>query len=344
MKAFSSAIHTGKILFIEELNIGKPNGLEDILFLTISCLCSTLWVDFAGISSALGSSREILSLWWSHPSLLLHVNKLNPHSYLCLLSLSLPFTIHVMFAQFTTQQVFPLLPLKGQWAHEKKSVCLHTSPPRVPIRPKPGCCVLLSHRWCCGEETGVNPEGWERISACFNKQRSPDCWEGSESQARVCVCVGVCVREWGRHTGLCVTQGQIDRAASACSSKGNQGKITLSSSSSVPLLNAALPCAEDAPGLCQDASWQSCAENGMFLFFKGSWFICATSDSITYSWSLPSGLPVRAQILPQTSKIQIGKTPCITFHYYFCCCFLAEWNWELSNLSLVKKTHTLISL
>lgn len=85
-----------------------------MFYFRLSAVCSAPWVDFAGISSALGAPRETLSLWWSHPSLLIHVNTLNPHSYLCLLPLSLSFTIHVMFAQFTTQQVFPLLTLKGQ--------------------------------------------------------------------------------------------------------------------------------------------------------------------------------------------------------------------------------------
>lgn len=32
MKAFLSAIHISKILFIQQLNVSKPNGLEEILF------------------------------------------------------------------------------------------------------------------------------------------------------------------------------------------------------------------------------------------------------------------------------------------------------------------------
>lgn len=73
-------------------------------------------------------------------------------------------------------------------------------------------------------------------------------------------------------------------------------------------------------------------------------FIYVTSDSTTYSWSLPAGLPVRTEILSQTPKIWIGKAPRVSFHDYFCFSFLLKWNWDLFNISLEKKTHTQIGL
>lgn len=99
---------------------------------------SAVFVQLSGLIlqvKALGASRETLSLQRSHPSLLLHVNKLNPHSHLCLLPLSLSFTVHVMFAQFTTQQVFPLLTLKGQessWKNLSVSTHHHQECPSGP--------------------------------------------------------------------------------------------------------------------------------------------------------------------------------------------------------------------
>lgn len=82
------------------------------------------------------------------------------------------------------------------------------------------------------------------------------------------------VQERAAHTARRYS-GHIYRAAAEI-----KEKLILSSCSRVFLLNAAWPCAEDAAGLCQDVS---CEENGMFLFFKGFWFMCVTSDSIAYS-------------------------------------------------------------
>lgn len=162
--------------------------------------------------------------------------------------------------------------------------------------------------------------------------------------ANVCVCVCRCVWENWRaipRRTCCIAQDQVYRAASGCSSYRNQGKNDC-------VLLAKCTSVECCFALCWGCFWVSVRmHHGKSVWgmrcscFSKDNFIYVTSDSTTYSWSLPAGLPVRTEILSQTPKIWIGKAPRVSFHDYFCFSFLLKWNWDLFNISLEKKnTHS----
>lgn len=141
MKIFPSTFQGGKSLFFWTPECSETSWIGGCLILDYHL---SLFRSLGQLCRYKLSSGRLF-LRWCHPSLMIHGNQQSPHSYLCLLSLSLSLTVCVMFAQFTTQQVFPL-PAGSSELIKKKSVCLHASPLGVPIRSKSEsifCCQAI---------------------------------------------------------------------------------------------------------------------------------------------------------------------------------------------------------